>query len=465
MTENNILNLPTYEQVEQIKENVGEVKNTSGQLLDINNMQYKAIVQQDAILSPDYIDPIEVATKKFFEANPDELVNYRHYAQTPYIIGREDYDGGNLIALRLQTIPTVVTSVTSYNLDTSEIVNHVRLPEGFKFLYQVNPNWITTTDDKYLYILGQQGTQISLAVLDKNTLAIKKVLVTASTNINVDALAGNVYRCLIIRDNVMHFTLRVNDDTSTIYGYDLNKDVNGVPTTLNYNISYVQSYNDLPNVATLYNLFESKYNDFIYIVGRPRGNTTISFVKARLVAGKLQQVSALVMGNTSSSSWGDFLEITDKKAWVQVGSGGLSSLNVVNLETMTLMGNIGVNNLGYILPLTADFKRIISWADTVYYNIGRPVGMVNITELIDIENSNTLNHISTPTYAIVPRVTQQTLNGNAAITQNGIFESAGPMSTTIIHNGQTYARMANTRDNGFYKVMFSSQLIGYAGGN
>jgi len=461
----NVINLPTYEQVEQIKENVGEVQNTSGQLLDINNVQYKAIVQPNVILSPDYIDPIEVATKKFFEANPSELVNYRHYAQTPYIIGREDYDGGNLIALRLQTTPTVVTSATSYNLDTSEIVNHVRLPEGFKFLSQVNPNWITTTDDKYLYILGQQGTQIALAVLDKNTLAIKKVLVTASTNINVDAMAGNIYRCLIIRGNVMHFTLRINDDTSTIYGYDLNKDVNGVPTTLNYNTSYVQSYNDLPNVATLYNLFESKYNDFIYIVGRPRGTAVINFVKARLVAGKLQQVSSVVIGNAVLASGADFLEITEKKAWVNVGLLGSTALNVVNLETMTLMGNLGVNNLGFILPITSDFKKIIAMQENVMYNIGRPVVIINTIELIDIENSEILNYIVSSSYAIAPRVTQQAINGNAPISSNGIFENMGPISAAIIHNGQPYAKMANARDNGFYKVMFSGQLIGYVGGN
>ncbi|MFJ7407542.1 MULTISPECIES: hypothetical protein [unclassified Lysinibacillus] len=223
-----VINLPNYEQVEDVKTVLtAAMEATGGKVADVNGKMYKAVMLEGFEIrhgfGADYWDPIIQSYKTKYPSLDAEFSALGIMANLKIKLWDDLYmvTNGNNIIVFIDMVKFETVSATK--IVASGLFN------GF---VKTENGWFV--DAKYLYVRGQYGTTTKLVVFDRATLNYVRVIAqgvdTTGSFTNTETLIGEMV-CL---DSNFFVIMATNN---LIWVYKIHYDSSGVPTQWVYDYS------------------------------------------------------------------------------------------------------------------------------------------------------------------------------------------------------------------------------------
>lgn len=320
-----VVDLPTYEQVEEVKK---VVVNTGGMLVDVNDKKYKAVMHTDIATTDFHGEDI------MGRLDEDLLAKYPTIAKrigSVYNYPRIHlFDDVHFIMFSPSILDVFVVFVDMKNLT---IINAINIKND-NFAYIIYPFANCFIDSKYIYIRGLPSTSstVSFAVFDKTTFEF----VTAIRNVENLTTPNVVFPGEIVLqgDRIIYVNASINNAITVLR---LSYDSNGIPTGLTHEAqgSFGSGGGSPPRL-----LFGD--SEYIY-VGYDYGSNMISIEKKRYYkATKL--FDSIATNNTASSFtkgpciWHYKYFINNTRYIIACFQG--SGISSFNMDTMSTHQNI-----------------------------------------------------------------------------------------------------------------------------
>lgn len=319
-----VVDLPTYEQVEDIK-NV--VDNTGGVMVDIDNKRYKSVVTS----------PYNFATGSgvdTWESFKNEMV-----AKFPEIASRRQMQNGYKVKLRDSIYMSFAGwDIAWFDASTMTVINAINTENHPDF--KINTQYLWFEDDKYLYIRGALNTQFRLGVFDKETFNFIKTISLSGSDYSGGAVIDHavVYKTPEIPFISGTFFLP-SPFSAMIVGYKIRYGSGGVPTDFIYPGKIGST-----NGANIFAIFE--YKGYLYSFSTNGSNQRIYKYDFDAVNGTIltAATSELTVGSTGNiprySSWIQKLTSGDGTQYALMSFGSSSQIISIRLDTMLVSQNL-----------------------------------------------------------------------------------------------------------------------------
>lgn len=313
----NIINLPTYEQVQQVKETLLNVDATSGQLLDVNNKKYKAVMLDDfkilgADKNIDMLQPLK-----------DDL--YTKYPTFPPLAIEslpKFYLWGNYYLIQQGRMIIIADMVNLKVVAAHNVIN------GLYDNSQNDGTWFT--DAKYMYIRGYSGSQrTTFAVLDKITFEYVTVIDVIGTNFHPYNVA---FSNGIVSTPSGKFYIPNSTIQGLIYQHQISyHSTTGIPNGYSHSGHIALGV----NAAQIWALLE--VGEYMYAIWH--NNSTMQTIEKFNIATGAKVGSATVTATgTQASKWSYVYQLNGVNYAVVMF--GAQAMVHYNLDTMSIVQNL-----------------------------------------------------------------------------------------------------------------------------